>query len=81
MGEPWFGAKDYGIGLSPKTGAGWAALALYVAAMGATTPLARRLAAPHWSIGAAFAILTAAFVVLVFLKGGRQAWRWRWGGR
>jgi hypothetical protein len=81
MGEPWFGAKEYGIGISPKTPAGWISLFVYVAAMATAPRIAHQLAAPHWAIWLVLATLTIAFFALVAIKSDRQPWRWRWGGR
>jgi hypothetical protein len=80
MSEPWFGPKAYGIGLSPKSRPGWAALAIYIVAMAATGPIVDSLDAPSWVIWAVFAALTTALLALVFIKSDRQPWRWRWGG-
>lgn len=40
MGAPRFGAKTYGVGVSPKSPAGWIALGAYVVALMASAPLA-----------------------------------------
>jgi len=81
MSEPWFGPKAYGIGVSPRSPAGWAAVGVYVVAMAATGPVVRYLAAPTWIIWLSFAVLTVGFLALTILKSDRQRRRWRWGGR
>jgi hypothetical protein len=81
MGAPWFELKAYGIGVSPKRPAGWIALAIYVAAVVATAPITRHLAAPRWMAGVVIGLLTVAFLLLMLAKSDRQPWRWRWGGR
>jgi hypothetical protein len=81
MREPWFGPKSYGIGITPKSPAGWAAVAVYVLAMAATGPVVKFLAAPTWVIWPIIAGLAAAFLALTYIKSDRQPWRWRWGGR
>jgi hypothetical protein len=81
MGEPWFSVKTYGIGLSPKSPAGWIALAVYGAAVTAAPPVTAHFGAPRWVTGAAIAALTIGFLVLMFAKSDGRPWRWRWGGR
>ena len=81
MGKPWFGSKTYGIGLAPKSPAGWASLAIYALAMIVAGPALKRLAAPAWILWAVLAGLTIVMLALVFIKSDRQPWRWRWGGR
>lgn len=81
MSSPWFGAKRYGIGLSPKSPAGWFALGACVAAILAVPPVSRRLEAPGWAAAAASILLTLAFLLLAWLKSDRSPWSWRWGGR
>jgi hypothetical protein len=81
MTEPWFGPKAYGIGIAPRSPRGWAALGVYVLAMAATGPVVEHFAAPRWVIWIAFALLTAALLVLMYVKSDRRPWRWRWGGR
>ena len=81
MGEPWFGAKAYGVGIGPKSRAGWIAIVAYLVLM-ATVPVAcRSLSWPAWAIPAALGLLTVGFLILMVLKGDGQPWRWRWGGR
>jgi hypothetical protein len=80
MRQPWFGPKAYGIGISPKHAKGWLALGVYVLGMIATGPVVALLGAPTWAIWIAFVLLTVALFVLVFVKGDRAPWRWRWGG-
>lgn len=81
MGAPWFAAKKYGIGLSPKGPAGWITLGIYVAAVLAAAPVARLVAAPAWLAAAAIGLATLAFLLVALTKSDRQPWRWRWGGR
>ena len=77
MGEPWFGAKTYGIGLSPKGAAGWISVAVFCA-LATLAPLAGlALNWPAWTILASLGLLTIAFLVLIVLKSDRQPWRWR----
>ncbi|RAK51441.1 hypothetical protein [Phenylobacterium deserti] len=81
MSRPWFGVKRYGIGLSPTSGQGWAALLAYVVTLAATPLLAVRLGAPSWIVPLALAAETAALIAVVLLKGDGKPWRWRWGQR
>jgi hypothetical protein len=81
MTGPWFGAKEYGIGISPKSSAGWISLGIYALAMVATGPIARHFDAPLWVVWATFAFLTIGLLVLIFAKSDRRPWRWRWGRR
>jgi hypothetical protein len=81
MGEPWFGPKAYGIGLSPKTPAGWISVAAYMAAMAAARLIGRQVSAPRWAAWLAPSTLTLAFLALVLVKSDRRPWRWRWAGR
>lgn len=81
MGEPWFGTKRYGVGISPRRPAGWIATGLYALAMIAAGPIAIVFAAPNWVLWTAFALLTVGFLGLAFAKSDHQPWRWRWNGR
>jgi hypothetical protein len=81
MGEPWFGAKTYGIGIGPKSRVGWACVAVYVGLMAAAALAVRFLDWPHWVAPAGLGGLTAAFLIVVRLKSDGQPWRWRWGRR
>jgi membrane protein YdbS with pleckstrin-like domain len=81
MSEPWFGQKAYGIGLSPRSPAGWAATVVYILALVATVAIVKFFAAPRWAMWAAFAVLSLGFIALTIIKSDRKAWRWRWGGR
>ncbi len=81
MGEPWFGQKAYGFGLSPRSWAGWWALIIFVMVITAVPLIALRLGTPRWIALAIIGGLSVAFLVLVWLKSDRQPWRWRWGGR
>lgn len=81
MGEPWYGPKAYGYGLSPRNWAGWAALVIYIVLVTAVPLAALRFGAPRWMALAIIAALSLAYLVLVWLKSDRQPWRWRWGGR
>jgi len=81
MSKPWFGAKSYGVGISPKSLEGWLSILAYGVSIGATCILGRRFDAPPWMIGLAVLVLTIALFVLAVVKGDHQPWRWRWGGR
>jgi hypothetical protein len=81
MGEPWFGAKAYGVGLSPKTPAGWIATLVFVVVMVGAVPVGRLLHAPRWASFVVLALAPAAFLALAIWKSGGTVWRWRWGGR
>ena len=81
MGEPWFGVKEYGFGISPKGTAGWVATVVFVLAMAATPSLVAALHGPHWTIYAGFAALGVIFLALMAAKSDGRLWRWRWGGK
>jgi hypothetical protein len=83
MNEPWFGPKTYGIGIGPKSRAGWISVAVYCALMAAAPFAARFLGWPVWAAPVALGLLTVGFLILVALKsdGAAWRWRWRWGGR
>ena len=81
MSEPWFGAKRYGIGLGPRSPAGWISTGVYVLLMVSAPIAGRSLNAPIWAVEAAPALLTVGFIALAILKSDGRPWRWRWGGR
>ena len=81
MGEPWFGAKTYGIGIGPKSRAGWLSILVYCSLMTAVLLTERFLHQPSWTVTIILGLLTIAFLALVFIKSDCKAWRWRWGGR
>ena len=81
MGEPWFGVKRHGFGLSPRSTAGWIATGVLVAALVATPLIVAALHGPRWAAYAGIAGLGAAFTLLVASKNDGRRWRWRWGGR
>ncbi len=71
----WFAPKRYGWGAGPANWQGWAATAVFAAAMAvvgllaeAVTPLLAWMALP----------LIVAFVTIVIQKTDGE-WRWRWG--
>ena len=68
MGEPWFGAKDYGIGLSPKSRAGWLSLVVYFFGMAGAPPIARHFEAPRSVIPLVLGALTIAFLALMLIS-------------
>jgi hypothetical protein len=82
MSEPkafWFPAKRYGWGWGlPVTWQGWAVIAGYLLLLGVGAllfPIARELPALLVYTG----IMTAALVIICYLKGEPPAWRW--GGK
>jgi hypothetical protein len=79
VGKPWFGAKRYGVGLSPCSVEGWLALAVYVVAMAATASAVRALHLPTWCIGIGFLIETAGLLALAAVKSDGKPLHWRWG--
>ena len=81
MGKPWFGPKTYGIGIAPKSAAGWIVIAGYVLAMIAVPQLVATFHRPAWAAYVGFAVLTVAALAIMGLKSDGQPWRWRWGGR
>lgn len=79
MSEYWFKQKRLGIGASPANWKGWAAPAVYLAAI--TGMIAWFMRHGHVNSPAYFmtlAFVTALFCVVCWWKteGG---WRWRWG--
>ncbi|MBE7220805.1 MAG: hypothetical protein INR64_20245 [Caulobacteraceae bacterium] len=81
MGEPWFGVKRYGIGIGPRSPAGWAATVLFMVVVVVVPQVVVALHGPPWATLAIVLALGAAFTLLAFAKSDRKPWRWRWGGR
>ena len=81
MREPWFGVKAYGIGIGPKSRAGWVSVAVYCVLMVAAPLAMHHLYWPAWSLPAAFVFLTLVLLTLMFVKSDGQPLRWRWDGR
>ena len=81
MKTPWFGAKAYGIGISPTGLAGWLCLLVYVAGMGGAVTLGQQLGLAAWMVGLTMLALTIGLCAVIVIKGDQQPWRWRWGGR
>jgi hypothetical protein len=89
MTEYWFRPRAYGYGATPSSWKGWAAVALYVAAVLALiVPLlawpADLPAGPAaWQVTTAMgmiAVLTVGFIRLCRARTDGE-WRWRWRGR
>jgi len=76
--KAWFAPKRYGYGAGlPISWEGWAALALYAAALGAAT-----LLIPYsWLAFAAIVVAASAALLVIAAQKTRGGWRWRWGGR
>ena len=75
----WFPAKCYGWGWGlPQRAQGWAVLAVYALALAA---LVWRLPPTRSELGfvASVVVLTAALMLVCWLKG--EPPRWRWGGK
>lgn len=81
MGEPWFGVKEYGLDIGPKSTAGWVATIVFVLAMATTPSFVAALHDPRWTIYAGFAALGVVFLALMAAKSDGHLWRWRWKGR
>lgn len=86
MSEPWFGPKTYGIGIGPKSRAGWVSVAVYLVLALATPIVGLSLNWPAWVTPIALAIFTVSFLILIIAKSrgdgsDGEPWRWRWGGR
>jgi hypothetical protein len=87
MTQYWFKAKTHGYGATPSTWQGWAATAVFVALIVATSLLLLPLQ-PNWASGPpawqilgwvlVVAALTIGFVWLARAKTDGQ-WGWRWG--
>lgn len=81
MSKPWFGAKTYGIGFSPKSLEGWIATLAYVVVVLAGAAVGRRWGAEPWMVGLGGLGLTIALLALAVIKGDGQPMRWRWGDK
>lgn len=72
----WFPAKHYGLGWGlPVTWQGWVVLLLYMLGLVASV----RLLPPHeapFAFGSCVAVLSAALIVVCWLKGEKPKWRW-----
>ena len=65
-GQPWFGPKRYGWGLTPISWQGWLLTGAYVAA---AFLLATTLAAPQpWIFWTLFVLATVAYLLIAYLK-------------
>ncbi|KWK84683.1 hypothetical protein WM16_02795 [Burkholderia ubonensis] len=72
----WFPAKRYGWGWDlPVTWQGWVALLLYMLGVAASAWLLPPHDAP-FAFGSCVAVLSAALVVVCWLKGEKPKWRW-----
>ena len=81
MGEPWFGVKRYGLGIGPRSPAGWIATGVFaVVLVAVTNSVALLHGPPMLALGMAL-LLGAAFIALAIAKSDRKPWRWRWGGK
>jgi hypothetical protein len=81
LSRPWFAQKQYGVGLSPASPAGWISLGVFVVAMAATGLIVDALHWPVWFIWIGFAVEIAIMLGLIFAKSDGKPWRWRWGDR
>jgi len=81
MSKPWFGAKTYGIGFSPKSVEGWIAMLVYVVAVLAVTAVGKQWGVEPWMIVLAGSGLTLGLLALAVVKGDGQPLRWRWGDK
>ena len=87
MSQYWFKPKTYGYGATPSGWKGWAAVAVYVAAVLALTvplmawPIDMPVSPKIWQV-VTWAILTA-LLTLGFIRFTRAKtdgqWSWRWG--
>jgi len=65
-GQPWFGPRRYGWGLTPISWQGWVVTAAYVAAVFA---LAITLSTPQpWIFWTLLVLATLAYFLVAFLK-------------
>jgi hypothetical protein len=77
MKQPWFGVKRYGIGVGPRSPAGWAAIAVYAVLMLACPWLLGALHAPRGA-GLLLALaLTFGLIGLMSATSDGRTWRWR----
>lgn len=81
MGRPWFGARQYGIGWSPKTWEGWISSALFCGLFVANSVLGRVYGAPYWVTELVGGAILFGFIALVALKNDGKPVKWQWGGR
>lgn len=80
----WFRARRYGWGWTPATWQGWAVTAVYVAVVLTWTGylLANPDVPRRWGGSAALIaaapvlVVSAALVVVCWIKGERPRWRW-----
>ncbi len=80
-GKPWFGQKRYGMGLGPASWQGWLTLLAYIIVMGWTVEQAQAvLGGGARTVWILLGVETLVLLVIIFLKGDRRPWRWRWGG-
>ncbi|KVN59329.1 hypothetical protein [Burkholderia ubonensis] len=72
----WFPAKRYGWGWGlPVTWQGWVALLLYMLGVAASAWLLPPHDAP-FAFSSCVAVLSAALVVVCWLRGEKPRWRW-----
>jgi hypothetical protein len=84
MSKAWFRVKSYGVGYSPGSWEGWAAVAVFLLLAEGNARFTHTLFAdPRQGalVGAGIMIaLRIGMVALVFLRSDRAPMRWRWGG-
>ena len=87
MSQFWFKPKSYGYGATPAAWQGWAAVAAYLAVIGALTfsllsiPSEVPQAAKAWQLGSwcvLVGVITFSFIRISRAKTDGQ-WSWRWG--
>ena len=77
-GGPWFGARRYGFGWTPRGSSGWWIIASYLAlSVAGANFFARRDDAADLI---AFELALTVALVLICTASGDPP-RWRWGGR
>ena len=79
MGQPWFGVKRYGIGVGPRSPAGWAAVGGWAVLVAITNGIIHALHGPPGLDGVATAAWVLALLALMAVKGDGRPWRWRSG--